>query len=489
MGCVTALIPITPLFLTVEGVSRHAERFMVLATAVSRGKVAKGCTSMLRKRSMNNRDGQEKGTTFLEYLLYFAILTDMCFFYILPLPGMIASNVTLWAKFGVFAVVVLICFYLLIKKGRSIGNVQITPLGIILSILVLSSIIETIFTFVSYASIDLLAPIKQGCYYSIPILALGFLSAFKQRGDYRQLMNGISCLCLIFMVVYVGTAAIYNFTGKMLVPDLLYGGGKAEIVNYYRGSGVRLYAIASLLPISMLYAFIRIFWGKQLSFRSIVFFTLVLVLGAVSLVYVNQSRVGIIAVFAACFLPLIACKMGGSSSIKKLLICLVVAFVLIETGYVSTLLDSFFGSNAGGSYEGSSLARNYATMHYLSEFIKNPIFGFGFISGDSSFSNIVNGSAGIAYTSDVGFVGQMGNWGLLFVISYLLIVGRMVFIIAKSWKVQTPEHRAMMLSIIVYILATTPTLIMFDSARIMICPLALAVFEFLYSSSGDENVL
>ena len=438
---------------------------------------------------MNNRDGQEKRTTFLEGLLYFTVLTDMCFFYILPLPGMIASNVTLWAKLGVFAVVVFICFYLLIKKGRSIGNVQITPLGIILTILVLSSIIETIFTLLSYASVDLMAPIKQGCYYSIPILALGFLSAFRQRGDYRQLMNGISCLCLIFMVIYVGTAVIYNFTGKMLVPDLLYGGGgEAEIVNYERGSGVRLYAIASLLPISMLYAFIRLFWCKQPSFRSVVFFTLVLILGAVSLVYVNQSRVGIIAVFAACFLPLIACKMGGSSSIKKLLICLVVAFVLIETGYVSTLLDSFFGSNAGGSYEGSSLARNYATMHYLSEFIKNPIFGFGFILGDSSFSYIVNGSAGIAYTSDVGFVGQMGIWGLLFVISYLLIVGRMVFIIAKGWKVQTSEHRAMMLSIIIYILATTPTLIMFDSARIMICPLALAVFEFLYSSSGDENV-
>lgn len=91
---------------------------------------------------------------------------------------MIASNVTLWAKLGVFAVVVFICFYLLIEKGRSIGNVQITPLGIILTILVLSSIIETIFTLLSYTSIDLMAPIKQGCYYSIPILALGFLSAF-----------------------------------------------------------------------------------------------------------------------------------------------------------------------------------------------------------------------------------------------------------------------------------------------------------------------
>lgn len=439
---------------------------------------------------MNNSDGREKRMTFLEFLLYFAVLTDMCFFYILPLPGMVASNVTLWAKLGVFAVVIYICFYLLIKKGRSIGNVYITPLGIILVILVLSSIVETIFTLLSYASIDLMAPIKQGCYYSIPILALGFLSAFRQRGDYRQLMNGISCLCLVFMVIYVGTAVIYNVTGKMLVPDLLYGGGgEAEIVNYERGSGVRLYAIASLLPISMLYAFIRLFWGRHLNFRSIAFFTVVLALGTVSLIYVNQSRVGIIAVFAACFLPLVVCKMGGSSFVKKMLICLIVAFVLVETGYLSTLLDSFFGSNAGGSYEGSSLARNYALTHYFSEFLKNPIFGFGFISGDPSFSYIVNGSAGIAYTSDVGFVGQMGTWGLLFVFSYLLIVARMIYITAKSWRSQIPEHKAMMLSVVVYILATTPTLIMFDSARIMICPLALAVFEFLYSSSADKNVV
>lgn len=431
----------------------------------------------------------------LEPLIYLVVLTDMCFFYLMRVP-VIGNYITLWTKTVVFFVSLLTLFYLFVKDFRLMLHRRISVLAVIVGILVSCAVLETLYTLASYPSVSLVRVLNYMFLYCVPIIALGFIEAFRDDGSIERLMDGICVLCLLYLIVFISVAVVYNLTETLLVPAMATGsastastGGEAiHVVE--RSLGIRLYTLPSLVPIAALYSFVRLFWGSDLG-RKRLFYLVVLVASVVAIVFVYQSRVSIIAFSIACAAPLILCKMKQHSLLKKILIAALVIIVVIQTGYASSIVDSFFGASAS-RYTGSLVNRQYSLVHFFNEFLASPIFGYGFIEGTPGLSYIYHGILGTAYTSDVGFVGQLGQWGLLFAVPYCSIVIRMIYVTSKGWRAMSLESRALAVAYIVYIIATTGTLIMFDGARILGCPVCMATVEYLYekeAGSSDSQVL
>lgn len=427
----------------------------------------------------------------LEPLLYLVVLTDMCFFYLVRVP-VIGNYITLWTKTVVFFVSLLTLFYLFVKDFRRILHRRISVLVIIVGILVACAVLETIYTLASYPSVSLVRVLNYMFLYCVPIIALGFVEAFRDDGGIEHLMDGICVLCLLYLVVFIGVAVVYNLTETLLVPAMVTGSASTAEENVHvvaRSLGIRLYTLPSLVPVVALYSFVRIFWGKVPK-RMKVFYALVLIASIVAVVFVYQSRVSIMALTIAFVIPLILCKMRKHSLFKKILLATVVFLVVTQTGYASSIIDSFFGMSAS-QYAGSVVNRQYSMSHFMNEFLKSPIFGYGFIEGTPGLAYIYHGVLGTAYTSDVGFVGQLGQWGLLFAIPYCAIVGRMIYLTIKGWQIMRLENRALAVAYVVYIIATTPTLIMFGGACMLMCPVCMATMEYLYERDaallGDEQ--
>ena len=138
-------------------------------------------------------------------------------------------------------------------------------------------------------------------------------------------------------------------------------------------------------------------------------------------------------------------------------------------------------------YEISVTARTYAYDYFWSVFKSNPIFGFGFVKSSEAYGTVLHGPLGLAYTDDVGFVGQLAVLGIF---SLVIVLGIYTMLMKQIVKIRkkTGCWDCLLVGIYAYLISSSITLIVFDQQRICLLPIIVALFEFRMSQYDEKRM-
>lgn len=303
--------------------------------------------------------------------------------------------------------------------------------------------------------------------YASCLLAYPLLIEMLRQDTYRRIFNCMSAVAGVYCVFVIVQSVVYNASGMILFDRMITTERVME-----RSFGLRMYLMGGITQLALLYSFVSVVWGK-ISFRERFFHIVVIAIVAYAVVTVEQTRADTVALAISMILPLLLNQYGKAHGFIQRFLVVTVLVGCVALGLSSQLFNFFL--EEGSDY--SVIARQYAYGYYFDWFLRSPLFGFGFVSSTSS---VASGSAGMAFVSDVAFVGELGQWGLLFLAVFLMFFLRLIFILAKSKRRVPDVDYALMVSFLCYLLLGTMTIDCFGYNLIIRVPIVLAVFEYIY---------
>ncbi|MBC2582927.1 hypothetical protein HGI79_22260, partial [Clostridium sp. DJ247] len=253
---------------------------------------------------------------------------------------------------------------------------------------------------------------------------------------------------------------------------------KDSIANtLFREGKLRLTYPSTLISFSIVISFSEALSNKKNGWTLIYYLNAVF--GLIYLIFVCQTRVLLISILISLFGILI---FKSHSDVRKkivytLLICCALT-LFMNTSFVKDFFESFNDTQ----YAGSVYARREAIEYYVGKVKTNPINGMGMLYDDpnSNLYYVLHGPQGYLYTTDVGIVGLasiLGLFGLLWYIALIFKLFRMTFIYNKFKKFEVSINN---IGILIFLCATSFTLIVTDPQRILLLPLIMIVIEYNY---------
>ncbi len=422
----------------------------------------------------NSREYESSGI--LRLLLLLAFVLDARFACVVSLPGVLGKwTSTNWDKELVcVAAFVVFVLYLIRYKDLVLKKLNCFLPVYLLSLLTVCAV-EVVYSMKIMGS-PFSASIKAS-EVAFFILALPLLVQMIVDGSYRKMMDWLTVIATVCAVAMLLQSFFYSATGGILFSAMTNTSGADVSI---RDFGIRFSPPGGLMTFATIYATISaVFLSKNKSNRLPYIVSAVLLILAILVVY--QTRMEDIALIGSLLFGIVICAESGrlSKGIKRLLVVLLVVLMFCM-GFFESLIGSFSSTDA--VYSGSASIRMDAYSYYFEMFLRYPLFGFGSLPSTSS---LLHGD-GSAYISDVGVVGLSAQWGLLFVILYLIFFWRMISVYQNTRGDVDSLERALMLSVIIYLLFTSITLCCYSPALGIRVVVALALFE-LFNYQVEER--
>lgn len=368
---------------------------------------------------------------------------------------------------GILAVVLMLYIRRFYRQATSLYSrwLYVYCLFVIVAVVLL-----TVLSLLQYPNQKIADTLRVGGRFLWPVLAMVFMLAFVRSGNVEDTFKMINVLCFAWYIYLIIQSFIYAKTGSLLFSFQSYFGNSN--VNT-RNNALRV-GLGAFGNIMVLYNFTRFYCrreGEKLPSFNLVQF----VLGLYCLITIQQTR-AMILITSVCIA--VAVLVYGTSVKQNILRAILIVAIGMFL-YKSEAVYEFFATFSNENYKGSSIARAYAYKYYLSIFAKSPIFGYGF-AAEASNSAITHGPLGIAYTSDVGFIGLLAETGIFSLIIYIWPVIRIIKIVFSIGFKRVAKTNTFLLVVVLYILLTSATLIITDMGRCLAFPFLIAVFEYYY---------
>lgn len=316
-----------------------------------------------------------------------------------------------------------------------------------------------IFTLLAFPDQYLKVSVRYATQYLIILFTIPLLYYASRKGI-KPILNSANVLCSFSNLIILSQAIIFNRGGNVFLKN---------IVNYWENGSVdirngririALYAMSSTM---LLYNYYNTFFSKA-EIKERLISCALLMIGLVDMFYVQQTRVSIIMVIISMILPLVfhMKKMFG-----RVVILLIVAIIILSsTGIIGNVYSSFFSEELSRS----TLGRSIGYQYYWNYFLNHPIFGFGF-ARDGAYASIVHGPTGLAYTSDCGFIGQLGTLGVLSLIIEIPLIIRGLRIIIKS-------NDIFLEMLFIYLIGTNISMSSFEAPLMLNLVMIIVIFEY-----------
>lgn len=264
---------------------------------------------------------------------------------------------------------------------------------------------------------------------------------------------------IVFSAIFLVSAIVFNFFNISLIP---------QVNQIIKNGSIRYTDIVSICSISAILSIMIIFtnqYPKKIHIINIL----------ISLAYIYYAAITrvmfVVLVTTIIFVFIIKRK---KITLKKLIIYYVLFLILLLLLYFSRAFDfvsDLVNPVLNGSWidDGSYFARFGAIEYYIDSFIKNPILGFGvYVGGSGSISRMnMLSSKGIYYFNDVGLIGSLAQYGILFFFLYLFLLkivsSKMVF-----------KNHVVRYTLGSFLFLTCFTMIMTDAGRIYYLGILLA---------------
>ena len=354
------------------------------------------------------------------YFLLLMTIMDTGYFVLLNIPGLRDTG---YMRIGFLLIAALLAMNCYINKNiyRTLQPYY-NYLNVFILYLVVFYFAHFIYGMVHYTQ-QITSIINVSNYLGMFLLIYLFLYVFQMDGGYDRLIKSLSWITYPYMLVITLRAAIYNFTGRDLMPYL----------GHITRSGRLRYGIPALCGVLFLYYFYKLLQKDTLMKHKMIY-TGLLLFTAFYLYYICMTRMYVIAFFLSA-LVIFLCKKRPKN---KQIVMVCVAIILLAVLYFSGVAKD------------------------------QPIFGLGFLS-PKRYENfwIYFGPSGTAYLDDLGIRNMFYHYGVLGIGLVALSLGRMVYLVMRLLTCRNYPRKALMLGLTAFFGCLCVSLCPFDTVRLL----------------------
>lgn len=312
-----------------------------------------------------------------------------------------------------------------------------------------------------------------------PLGAYWFLYVLDKDGEKKffKIVNGLFwIMVLISFVAYT----VYALAGIQIFSGL-YTSESIQSTSNMDGLIMRDENLRIGLPIWGIFAFSYYLSGLLVKKKKI--YILPILCFFLYMFYIEQTRANLLYYCIASFVTILFMK---DSKFYSFIVLFIGFGALI--GATPLLLESFSDT---GEHAYSTIARIYEIEYFWSVWQNNIWGGMGLLAGNSEVPDILDivySPLGIASMNDIGvFAGLFCYMGVIGVLYYLAFVSRFSYILRKYNKSTDRYGFVFLLTLFVYFLLSSLTLSPFDSGRILMVSIYLAMFEYYFSQQKEKR--
>ena len=335
-----------------------------------------------------------------------------------------------------------------------------------------------LFTLVRFSDQPFSATLSIALPYFSLLLFYPITSIFIYDKCTDKLFNALNIIAFAWYLIIIIQSVVFITSGRVFLVGYFTQWASTRNNGLIR---INLFEIGNLM---ILYNFFQLYNEKTRN-KNKLFNLLMLLMGLYSLIFIQQTRMYYFAIFFSLFvIVLYSGKDEHNKYIRNVIIAVTGILVVASSGVIPNILSSF---SLEGQDAYSTRNRLFELHYYWNYFLDHPLLGMGF-AHSSFYPTIVRSVTRMAATSDVGIIGQLVKLGVFAIPIYLCLCYRMA-IIVKRLKKGGFEY-VWILTLTVYTLMTSFTLIIFDQDRYLLYPLLLSVFEYEYysvNSTGKED--
>lgn len=387
-------------------------------------------------------------------VLVLLVLMDIEFFYLVGEKSRILGE--LWgASRKTLPVFIAFLLFFFTKGTRDTNRFMTTYLvGVCVSLAVVAYYSHSHYLLNPYFRIVLYTSCNLFVFLSFPLYRLA-----KKEGGYDDIFKYINIIFFVFHILLIAQSIAFHFG----ITFMNFGTVRM------RNGGIRI-SMGSLGNIMIIYNYCKYFCNKTGDRK--VFNLIQFLLGFICLIFIQQTRVAMIAVFVCIAIASIV----SSNSPVKMYFLFVGIVALLAYLYYKGTITSFVGSFKKGSADyNSTISRFEGYIYFWKAFLKNPLCGHGIVT-NVIYEKLIKGPKKLYFYSDVGIVGILAQYGIFALFMYVYPVLRWGRVIIK--KFHSFVKNPLPLALFVYILITTPTLIVISTGLSLSWAILFVVFEF-----------
>lgn len=313
--------------------------------------------------------------------------------------------------------------------------------------------------------------LRNSYYYLICIFSFALIYVIDKNGGTDKLWRNLLLISILWTLVLLVQAVVFNTTGSILMPYLQQRG----LYSNNMRNGMFRNEMRSVAHIMIIYCFDQLYNQRP---RKKVALIVGLLLGLVTMFYVEQTRGYYIAIFLSLFSVMLCNSKKRKQFLKTFILVIIGLAVLWRTDAIGQLLQSIFDGNDSMA---TGLIRVEGMKMFWQAFLNNPLWGYGF----QETGDFVNVGALTYYFNDCGFVGIVGQIGIWAFIIVGIMIFRFGYIVIKILKSKSSEG-SLLLGLYVFFIASSISLICFWNSTCLLCPILWAIFE--YSNSVTRKV-
>ncbi len=399
------------------------------------------------------------------YILFFFMSGYSCF-YLCSVSGITNNDYRFTCLIGFF-----LLLWLRKDKGKSIWSMS-HEYRKYLMLSILSVMVLAFFTTVKYPSQALQLTARVISQYLLIVWAVPIFYIMKKDGTEYKILDLVCAISVVWCGLILLQSFYYSYTGGTLFVFI----GRMSLG--IRNENLRI-TVGPFANFAIIYCFWKLYFGK---IRRNILYLISLTILLLANIFVQQSRAGTIVIVITVIVMILMEKNSAYSILRKGAIITGIVLFAILSDFIQNYVVAIFTK-----YEISVTARTYAYDYFWSVFKSNPIFGFGFVKSSEAYGTVLHGPLGLAYTDDVGFVGQLAVLGIF---SLVIVLGIYTMLMKQIVKIRkkTGCWDCLLVGIYAYLISSSITLIVFDQQRICLLPIIVALFEFRMSQYDEKRM-
>lgn len=359
----------------------------------------------------------------------------------------------------VFTVLTLILYGFL--KGRFAFNLNYYFLYSIFFFLIYFLVV-LLFSIFKYPGLNVLRALSFYSYIFVLLFYFVLLTFFRKYNGYNYFILMLTVFNIILATLMIIAAIQYNYTGDMFLNIFTVDYG----TMYARDGFIRIYSGAGMIMTSSVVSIGLIFSKGKYKLLHLIN----LALSFFHVFYVQRTRMVIIVL---CGVLIVAMYLF-ETKFKFF------RFFII-TGLVILAIIAFSNEISFSTAEVSYVNRSYGFKYYI-EYGLTHLFGIGTLTGsDTAYSTILHGSEQIAYISEVGIIGVLGNFGVIAFFWYF-------YIIAKFINIRVQKTNKTKACFITFYILSMFTQVPLGYYGMIFFPISMAICEYSAISEQEYKV-
>ncbi len=342
--------------------------------------------------------------------------------------------------------------------------------------LIFAVLLLVVYSILKYPEQSIFTTFKIGISFLVIIFSVPVLLMLEKSKYTVLVWKIINLVAFLWYMVIIIQTIYYSKYGLFLFDFWTYFQRYFNQGQY--GLRISLHAFGNIM---VLYNLVNLYYKRGLiKFWHMMNF----IVGISALIFIQQTRA--LYVYLAICIMCIILKNKNKKLISKITIMFFIIYVLIFTDFIPSFISSFsiYGDNSI-----STEARIYSIQYYFMCFLRNPIFGNGLADGyeESVYAFIEHGPLGIAYYSDIGFIGLLANTGIFSLVILVWPIARLI----KQYKItkeyMADNQRDFMFISIIYLIITSFTYLITESKNAILFPILIGYFEYYTLKVRLEN--